>query len=454
MAILQQHARGKIDLDAPVSRYVASLPTKHNDKSQVEWDRISIRSLMSHFGGIQDNYAQEDLLIVGGASFLGLPPVSSVIEEALPACELNSTIICSTAGMLRELRTASPVLPPHVEISYSNVGYDLLGLVIEKVTGMAYVDYIHSAIIGPLGLNATTFSAPNAGTGIIPVGESQWDADLGVGNPSGGIYSSSDDMSRFLRYVLNNYQTISPTINWFAPAAFTAGSHSLLGIPWEIFRTTAILTETNRPVTFATKGGGLDGYYSYSIIVPDYDLVVSILLAGELTALNPLLDTITVPLIQAAEELAQQALKQEYTGTYVATTTGLNSSITLSQSASRSLHISQWTSNGTEMLAALDEFVAAQAGDGDSLYYQLIPTFETRHTANASLTGEVWRFYNVFDTPAETNVTSEVWNDYCITNMDPIGYAGKPLLELVFWRDERSVKELELSAFRVVLTKT
>ncbi|KAK1810777.1 hypothetical protein LTR12_014861 [Friedmanniomyces endolithicus] len=423
---------------------------------------------MSQFGGLQDNYAQEDLLAVGGASALGLPPVSDATAASLPACELNSTLICTpageqgpdsskyisladlyTTGLLDNLATSLPVFPPHTQSSYSNTGYDLLGLAIENVTGAAYEEYVTCNILNPLGLNSTTFVAPSRTTGAIPAGENQWGADLGVGNAAGGIYSSSNDMTRFLRYILNNYNNISPTINWFSPLTYSTGSHNFFGARWEIFRTTAILTETNRPVTILTKGGGLDGYYSYSLLMPDYNLVVTILLTGDLGGLDPLLGVINTPLIQAVEALAQSDLKQSYAGNYAATS--LNSSIVLAQTPSQSLHVTSWISNGTDVLVPLTEFVALQAGQGSDIYYQLIPTFETRYKSRQ--VGEVWRYINVLDTPAELNATSDIWNDYCVAGFDPISYGAKPLTEVVFWKEDDVVKDVELSAFRVVMAK-
>ena len=53
MAILQQQAEGKINLDDPITQYVANLGGGKHD--HIRWDRISVRSLMSHMSGIQDN---------------------------------------------------------------------------------------------------------------------------------------------------------------------------------------------------------------------------------------------------------------------------------------------------------------------------------------------------------------------------------------------------------------
>jgi hypothetical protein len=257
-------------------------------------------------------------------------------------------------------------------------------------------------------------------------------------------------MTTFLRYILTHYQTISPTINWFLPAAYSPGSHSLLGMPWEIFRTTEILNQTNRPVTFVTKGGGLTGSYSYSVLLPDYDLAITMLVSGELDALNAVLDAVTIPLVRGAEDAAQKSLRQTYAGTYQAQ--HLNSSIAISQSAAKSLHVTHWISNGTDVLPPLTEFVAGQAGQGNTVYYQLVPTQISRRRGGR--VGEVWRFYNVLDTTAGSEA-SELWSDYCVANFDPIQYAGKPLNEVVFWKDGRDgeVMEVELTAFKAVLER-
>lgn len=88
----------------------------------------------------------------------------------------------SYSELLDDLHSANPVFPPKTEASYSNVGYDLLGLVLANVTGQKYEDYIFSSIIKPLGLTDTSFSTPNDSVGVIPA-DSYWGVDLGVGNP-------------------------------------------------------------------------------------------------------------------------------------------------------------------------------------------------------------------------------------------------------------------------------
>ena len=270
------------------------------------------------------------------------------------------------------------------------------------------------------------------------------------------MYISSSNMTGFLRWVLNKHDKITPTLDWFEPAAWNSGSHSLLGYPWEIMRTTEILSDTARPVTFYTKSGSGTDYYSYSIIIPQYGLVVFLATAGELSGSDFLWSKVINPLVVAAESEAQSQLKNTYGGVYKSTDRSLNSSITFTQSEPKSLYVSSWVSNSTSVLESLASVVAAQAGTSGDMYFQLLPTFLTRRSA-AGHVGEVWRLINVIDDYSLPTNATTVWNDYCVVNVDPLSYGGVPLNEVVFWRNSSdpasAVTEATLSAFWVTLKR-
>ncbi|RAL09612.1 serine hydrolase domain-containing protein [Aspergillus homomorphus CBS 101889] len=457
LGILQAEAAGKLSLDDRITKFISGL--SGDASSRIAWEDITLRTLMSHMSGIPDNYAEDDLILsLSDPTVLGLPPIVAD-KAALPACEgfSNYTQPCSKKDLLQYLQDAQPVFPAKVEPSYSNVGFDLLGQVLANISNTTYEQYIDSTIIRPLNLTGTSFTPP-AANGVL-VDDSYWGVDLGVGNPSGGLYSTPADMITFLRFALANHNTLTPALNWFQPAAYSSGAHSYLGYPWEIFRSPAILPNSTRTVTINTKGGGLAGYYTYSFVIPGYDIVVFMAAAGDLTVLNELLDVVVDPVIVGAEEVAQMSLNTTYAGTYLAPVhTGLKSSVTISHSMQKSLYVASWTSNSTDVLGALIPLVAAQAGTGENLDLELIPTFEIRADADGRV-GEVWRFINVMegnggDTETQGNATS-IWADYCVSNIDPLSYAGTALNEAVFWKKNETspVTQIELSAFRVVLER-
>ena len=263
--------------------------------------------------------------------------------------------------------------------------------------------------------------------------------DEGVGNPTGGLYSTSSDLSLYLRYILTHYNGLHTGSNWLQPASFSTGSSSYYGMPWEIYRALNLLPLRSVPVTFFTKGGGVPGYVSIIAIAPEYDLGITILVGGNTTLLPKLLEAVSVPLIEAADEVAGLELEDRYTGTYIAT--DLNSTLTLAYTPTKRLYIDRWISNGTDFLATLSQIFPGTMDDGGWL--QVVPTL--LYVDEERQVGERWRALPV---PVEQKERKEVWDDFCITYMYDVAYDGRPLNEVVFWDDE-----VELTAFRIRLGK-
>lgn len=221
-------------------------------------------------------------------------------------------------------------------------------------------------------------------------------------------------------------------------------------MPWEIFRTEHLLKDTAKPVTFVTKSGGVPGYTSNIIMVPEYDLGITILVAGKGKLLDEIRDVVSRQLIPIVELLAQSQMHAKYAGTYTAAKkTGLDSSLELSHSPTEGLYVSILISNGTDVMEALLPFMAGPGGDFDFADWrlQLVPTLLFADPEKQA--GEIWRALLV---PQKRN--GGVWDDFCNNMYDSGVYAGKKLNELVFWTDgEGAVERVELSAFFVDLYK-
>ena len=258
-------------------------------------------------------------------------------------------------------------------------------------------------------------------------------------NPTGGLYSTSSDLSLYLRYILTHYNGLHTGFNWLQPASFSTGSSSYYGMPWEIYRTPALFPLRSLPVTFFTKGGALPGYVSIIALAPEYDLGITILVGGNATLLPKLGETVSVPLIEAADEIAGLELKDRYTGTY--TTTELNSTLTLAHTPAKGLYVDRWISNGTDIFSSLSQIFPGRMDGGTRL--QLVPTL--LYVDEERQSGERWRVLLV---PAERRESMGVWDDFCMTDMSIGMYDGQPLIEFVFWEEE-----VELIAFRIRLAK-
>lgn len=311
------------------------------------------------------------------------------------------------------------------------------------MSNKTYENYIEDAIFKPLAMSKSTLSLPPDNAGVIPLDPHFWDVDEGIQNPTGGIYTSTNDMSKYLRYVLTHYNDIVTGVNWLNPVSPSEGLHSFYGMPWEILHTDRVLKNSRRTVRFITKGGGLPGYFSVIAVVPEYDLACTILIAGEYDMLSKVQDAIGVTIVRAAEEIAIRQLEERYTGTYTSTNQTLNSTITL-VADERGLVVERLIANGTDALQSAFKTSPHQ-------YVQLIPT--SQYQDKKKKRGENWRIVHSYERNADGG---SIWDDYCIANIDGDVYAGTSLNELAFWNagEDGKFAEVELSAFRVNLTRS
>lgn len=372
---------------------------------------------------------------------IGLPPLFG--NSTLPCPEAANNGSCTGADLMRALKQRKPVFAPDTKSTYSNDAFSLLGLVLEQTTGISYSEYMARAIFEPLGLSSTSFEKPPDDHAVFPIGSDIWDWEEGVERPTGGLYSSSSDMSKFLRYVLKNYNSIATGENWLSPASWGTGMSNFYGMPWEIFRNDKILENTRRPVTIYTKSGGLPGYYSLVALLPEYNLGVTFLVGGDHKVLGSLRDLLLPALIKAAESAMWEYVADQYAGKMVATEESLNSSLTLASSLKDGLTITNFISNGTDVLNfVIPQFLAPNLGQqGISWHAQLIPTMLFRNETFEK--GEIWRMLIV----ESRTENSSVFDEWCVSDVDSVTYKGIPINEVVFWREEGLV---EFSAFGVV----
>jgi CubicO group peptidase (beta-lactamase class C family) len=186
-AIRQLAAAGKIDLDSTLAKYLPDYPNQNVAR------RITIRQLLQMRSGI-------------GGDIFGTP----------------------ASGDRHSIRTNGDYLPlfvneamlfePGTDQRYSNAGFVVLGLVIERVSGERYYDYVRRHIYEPAGMTRTAHYAvdslpPNTAIGYTRGGENAPpNATLrpntamlpGRGSAAGGGYSTADDLLRFLAAIRAN----------------------------------------------------------------------------------------------------------------------------------------------------------------------------------------------------------------------------------------------------------
>ncbi|MFD2470328.1 serine hydrolase domain-containing protein [Amycolatopsis silviterrae] len=113
---------GRLDLDAPVLKYLPGFTTADPDRSAA----ITVRMLLNHSSGLPGNYLPD------------LAPGDDVLER-----------------LMRELATLTVTGVPGRRFSYSNMGMSTLGRLVETITAERFDVALRTRLLRPLGMNAT-----------------------------------------------------------------------------------------------------------------------------------------------------------------------------------------------------------------------------------------------------------------------------------------------------------
>ncbi|HRP10578.1 MAG TPA: serine hydrolase domain-containing protein [Terricaulis sp.] len=202
-------ADGRVDLDAPVSRYLTRwrLPA-----SAFNNDEVTVRRLLSHTAGLTD-----------GLGYLGFAPDQTPpsIEEELAQ---PSDAMPEVSGVVRVGAR------PGSAWRYSGGGYLILQLLIEEVTHEPFNDYMRRAVFAPLGMMHSTFVDPDPDRLA-----DFYDRDGApaihykfTATGAASLYTSAADMTRFLQAQM---RTPNGVLNAETLAAMRKPHASLLGLP-------------------------------------------------------------------------------------------------------------------------------------------------------------------------------------------------------------------------------
>src|SRR6266508_3860732 len=190
LAIMQLVEAGKVELDAPVQRYLPWFRVADEAAST----QITVRHLLNQTSGISSKT---------GKSFQGNGDIS---DEALERT-------------VRKLSSAQLFAPPGTIHQYSTINYSVLGLIVQTVSGQSYESYIQEHIFDPLEMQHSFTSHTEAQPQGLAAGYHYWfgfpaPADLPYNRglvPAGYLISSAEDMTHYLIAQLNDgrYRTAS-----------------------------------------------------------------------------------------------------------------------------------------------------------------------------------------------------------------------------------------------------
>jgi len=206
-AALQLAEKGRLDLDAPIQRYLPSYPEK-------PWP-ITSRELLCHQSGTR-NWSEVEFH--------------------------NTRRFPSLADALAPFKDDALLFEPGTRTQYTSLGYTLLGAVIESAAGARFVDALRTAVFEPAGMDSARDDDVFA---IVPHrAEGYWRradgtllnaplTDTSNRLPGGGLLASVDDVGRFASALLKGTLLKPETLQMaFAPQPLRSGKATGYGLGW------------------------------------------------------------------------------------------------------------------------------------------------------------------------------------------------------------------------------
>ncbi|RQO55910.1 hypothetical protein DBR47_18740 [Paucibacter sp. KBW04] len=241
-AIMLLNERRLLSLDDALTQHLPNCPA--------QYEGIRLRHLLNHTAGVVCFTEVEDF-------------------ESVEASEL------SQQQVLALFQNAPLLFLPGTQFSYSNSGYFLLGLVIERVAGRPLTEFFHDNIFSPLGMRSTALEGH---LGIRPIQGYTQEPDLQLAPPismaipfaSGALVSTIDDLIRWEASV--GSASLLPAQAWqtmWAPTVLPSGETCFYGYGFE--------RRSIQGLTVIEHDGAISGFNSYSARTPDRSLFVCLL---------------------------------------------------------------------------------------------------------------------------------------------------------------------------------
>jgi D-alanyl-D-alanine carboxypeptidase len=243
-AVLKLMEDGKLSLDDSLTKFVPDYPAG---------DDVTVRMLLNHTSGIM-SYTEKPGLFEG--------PIRMTV---------------TTTQLIDTFKNEKPDFAPGEDWNYNNSGYVLVGAVIEAASGMAWHAYLKQAFFEPLGMKHTGYgdetvaTIPGHVTGYT-VSDDKWAVApyLSMTQPhaAGALVSSVDDLLRWNR-ALHEGKVLKPASyqQMITPIGKAMDKKYGFGISHETLRGQEVLQHD----------GGINGFGTALIYLPEYDLTVAAL---------------------------------------------------------------------------------------------------------------------------------------------------------------------------------
>lgn len=254
LSLLKLHEAGRIDLDAPIQRYVPAFSVKPGGV-------ITLRLLAAHLAGIR-HWGQERNAALYARHFDDVNDVLTLFKD--------DTLVA----------------PPGTRASYSSYGYNLIGAAIQSASGVKYQDYVNREIITRLGLSHTgfddvrrvmpnrarrysyfdpwTFAVDSNAVFRVP----DWDYSHNIAG--GNMFSTAQDLALFGRAIEHPGLLSKESLDllYQRPTVGTVQATMSFGF---------FVSDSTAPHRLLNIGGSNAGVQSGLFVYPEEDLVIVVL---------------------------------------------------------------------------------------------------------------------------------------------------------------------------------
>ncbi len=219
---------GKFSLDDKITSYLPNeiMRGLHEYQGQSFGAQITIRQLLGHTSGLPD------YVLDGDANGNQLPDfIEMMLMQPDKFWQPEETIAYAKAAL-------TPLFPPGQGYHYSDTNYQLLGLIIQRVTGKALHEVYREQLFVPLGMNNTYMehyenprpALPSRGLSHVYFGPLDY-TDLRASSADwagGGLASTTEDVNRFLRAFVDGkiFQSVASKnamLAWNSTGAYGLG---------------------------------------------------------------------------------------------------------------------------------------------------------------------------------------------------------------------------------------
>ncbi|MCI0662852.1 MAG: serine hydrolase [Acidobacteria bacterium] len=262
-SVMQLVEKGKVDLDAPVVRYLPYFRLKDE-----RYKMITVRQMLSHLSGMPDvrNYEWDKPQYDDGA-----------LER-----------------YVRSLSNRSLIAAPGAVFRYSNMAYEVLGDLIAKVSGTTFEDYVENHILEPLGMDSSTLLVKQADAAFLTtphVMDKSYEIVVSrifpynrMHSPSSTLYSNALDMTRWAMANMNRGELDGKRIlkdSTYDIMWKPAGEKwRQIGISWFLGK--------HREHRTISHSGGDTGFVSNLVMIPDRSIAVVMMSNFDRAGLRPL----------------------------------------------------------------------------------------------------------------------------------------------------------------------